>query len=258
MPGPSCHSCSTRLPCQNPFHPAFMRKITNMQRKLPMLLQAILRPGWTARTRPVPAQYPMHEHAIHVGFHVPEHPTECLSVAPQAGANVYGKPHPGDSGPLDAQHGALQRSKLPVTRQRQSTTSHAKWRRFCRTVSADLHKTHVKLSSNEIPHQLLYGQTHDSREEADCSKLCTIIRRQQLLSLGRMAQAMSCEHVSFMEGLLSHECPTVAGRGVDPGKFGLQKFTNLPWTCVVTGKASNTFGTGHQKYGGKKMFTHNF
>ena len=25
--------------------------------------------------------------------------------------------------------------------------------------------------------------------------------------------AMSCEHVSFMEGPLSHECPTVAGRG---------------------------------------------
>ena len=70
-------------------------------------------------------------------------------------------------------------------------------------------------------------------QEADCSKLSTIIQRQQLLLLGRVA----CEHVSFMEGLLSHECPTVADRGVDPGKFGLQKFTNLPWTCVVTGKA---------------------
>ena len=74
---------------------------------------------------------PSHEHSIHVGFHATEHPTECLRVAQQAGANVYGKPHPGDSGPFDAQHGALQRSKLQVTRQRQSTASDVKWRRFC-------------------------------------------------------------------------------------------------------------------------------
>ena len=77
-------------------------------------------------------------------------------------------------------------------------------------------------------------------QEADCSKLSTIIRRQQLFYWADWHSsrlAMSCEHVSFMEGLLGHECPTVAGRGVDPGKFGLQKFTNLPWTSVVTGKA---------------------
>ena len=116
---------------------------------------------------------PSHEHSIHVGFHATEHPTECLRVAQQAGANVYGKPHTGDSGPLDAQHGALQRSKLQVTRQRQSTASDVKWRRFCRTVSADLHKTHVKLSSNEIPHQLLYGQTHDSKEETPTICACS-------------------------------------------------------------------------------------
>ena len=40
---------------------------------------------------------PSHVHSIHVGLHATEHPTECLRVAQQAGANVYGKPHPGNA-----------------------------------------------------------------------------------------------------------------------------------------------------------------